>query len=87
VITAVPTPKGAVKITAEPVKSFFSNGALTGTATLTPGPGGTATITNGTVKESHGTGGQAGHSLTATFHRTGSTTTSAYKITYTGVYK
>jgi hypothetical protein len=89
VIKAAATPKGAVKITAKPVKLYFANGTLTGTAsaTLTPGPGGTATITGGKLNAAHGTSGQAGHSETATFHGTGSTTTASYRITYTGIYK
>lgn len=89
VIKAAPTPKGAVKITAKPVTVFYANGTMTGTATgtLTPGPNGTATITGGKLKASHGTGGQAGHSVSATFQGAGSFTLGAYKITYTGTYK
>jgi hypothetical protein len=89
VIKAAPTPKGAVKITANPVTLFYSNGTLTGTATgtLTPGAGGTATITGGKLTAAHGTEAQSGHSVTATFHGAGSTTTATYKIIYTSTYR
>jgi hypothetical protein len=62
---------------------------LTGTATskLTPGANGAATITDGKLKASHGTGAQKGHSMTATFSGTGSLTTQTYKLTYKGTYK
>jgi hypothetical protein len=89
VIKVGPTSTGAVKITAKPVTLFSSNGTLTGTATatLTPGTGGTATITGGKLTVAHGTGGQKGHSITATFHGTGSTSTMTYTIDYSGTYK
>jgi hypothetical protein len=89
VIRAFPTPAGAIKITAKPVTSYYSNGTLTGTATatLTPGPNGSATVTGGKLTEAHGTGALKGHSFTATFQGTGSLTTGNYKITYKGTYK
>jgi len=89
VIKAAPTPTGAVKITAKPVTTYYPNGTLTGTATgtLTPGPNGTATITGGKITQTHGTGGQKGHSFTGTFQGTGSLTMGTYKITYKGTYR
>jgi len=88
VIKAMPTTPGPVKITANPVTLFFSNGTLTGTATatLTVGAGGAATITNGTLTAANGTESQKGHSVTSTFHGKGSATTGTYTITYTGTY-
>jgi hypothetical protein len=89
VIKAAPTSTGAVKITAKPVTLFSANGTLTGTATatLTVAASGSATVTGGRLKAAHGTGGQKGHSITATFHGTGSAKTMTYTIDYSGTYK
>jgi len=89
VIKILPTTTSALEITAKPVTLYFKNGTLTGTATalLTPGANGAATISGGKLTASHGTAGQAGHSVTLTFQGSGSTTTGSYTITYTGFYK
>jgi hypothetical protein len=85
------TPTGPVKITAKPVTTWGKTGTLTGTATatltVTNATTGDATITNGKVKATKGTGGWTGHTLAATFSGSGNIKTGAYKITYTGTYK
>ncbi len=82
------TPAGGFEMTSKPMTLFFSNGTLTGTATATvaPGAGGTA-LTGGRLLAAHGTGGQKGHSVTATFQGVGNPVAGTYKLTYTGVYK
>ena len=88
-IKTTPTTTGTIKITSKPVTLYFKNGTLTGTATatLTVTSATAATITNGKLKAAHGTGGQAGHSVTDTFSGTGNPTAGTYKITYKGTYK
>jgi hypothetical protein len=82
------TPAGGFEMTSKPVTLFFSNGTLTGTATatVTPGAGGT-TLTGGRLLAARGTGGQKGHSVTASFQGVGNPVAGTYKLTYTGVYK
>jgi hypothetical protein len=88
VIQTTRTPTGGFEMTGKPMTLFFSNGTLTGTATATvrPGAGGTA-LTGGRLLAANGTGGQKGHSMTATFQGIGNPVTATYKLTYTGVYK
>jgi hypothetical protein len=86
------TPTGTVMLTAKPVTTWGKTGTLSGTATatltVTNAPkAGDATITNGKVKETRGTGAWAGHSFTATFSGSGNVTTGAYTITYKGTFK
>src|SRR5438270_7825052 len=87
-----PTPTGQVKLSVKPVTTWGKTGTLTGTATgtltVTNAPrAGDATITNGKLKETKGTGGWAGHTFTATFTGSGNVNTGAYTITYKGTYK
>ena len=80
---------GTSHITAKPFVLYFRNGTLTGSATdtITYGTNGAATLTNGKLTVAHGTAGQKGHSLTATFSGSGNTNTGRYKVVYTGTYK
>jgi hypothetical protein len=90
-IKTQPTPTGPVKITAKPATIWGKTGTLTGTATgtltVTNATTGDATITNGKVKATKGTGGWTGHSFTATFSGSGNVKTGAYTVTYKGTYK
>jgi hypothetical protein len=88
-IKTMTTTTGTVKITSDPVTLYFKDGTLTGkaTGTLTVTSSTAATITNGKLNAAHGTGGQAGHSVTDTFSGTGNPTAGTYKITYKGTYK
>jgi hypothetical protein len=88
-IKTMTTTTGTIEITSKPVTLYYKNGTLRGkaTATLTVTSSTAATITDGKLKVAHGTGGQAGHSLTATFSGTGNPTAGTYKITYKGTYK
>ena len=87
-IKTMPTTTGTIKITSNPVTLYFKNGTLTGkaTGTLTVTSSTAATITNGKLSAAHGTGGQAGHSVTDTFSGTGNPAAGTYKITYKGTY-
>jgi len=62
-------------------------GAATATLTVTNAQTGAATITNGKVTESKGTGGWTGHKFTATFTGSGNVNTGAYKLTFKGKFK
>jgi hypothetical protein len=84
-----PSTAGVYKVTANPVVAYSSTGSLTGTgsATLTVGQGGTATITGGKLNLPKGAGSQKGHSLVATFSGTGKVAAGTYTFTYKGTYK
>jgi hypothetical protein len=90
-IKTQPTPTGPVKLTVKPVTTWGKTGTLSGTATatltVTNATTGDATITNGKVKETKGTGGWTGHTFTATFSGSGNVKTGAYTLTYKGTYK
>jgi hypothetical protein len=81
VATAGPGKPGTVKVTGRKVTLYTSTGTLVGTGTATEVVTATSvTIKDGKLKLTHGTGGQAGHSLTATF--TGSQDTKTGILTY-----
>jgi hypothetical protein len=88
-IKTAPTQTGAVQVTARPVTTWTKTGTLTGTATatLTVGANGKATLTNGKVSETMGTGTLKGHSFTATYTGSGDATTGTYQIAYKGIFK
>ena len=88
-IKTAPTQTGTVQVIAKPVTTWTKTGTLSGTATatLTVGANGKATLTNGKVSETKGTGTLKGHRLTATFTGSGDTTTATYQIAYKGIYK
>jgi hypothetical protein len=80
---------GAVTVTAKTVTLFTSKGSLTGTgsATVTPTSATTATVTNGKLKLTKGTGSLKGHSFIGTFTGSGNPTSSEYLFNYKGTYK
>jgi hypothetical protein len=84
---------GTIAVKAEVVTLWTPRGSLSGTGsailtiTNTPKPG-DATLSNGKLLLNHGTGGFAGHSLTATFTGTGSINLpNQYVFRYKGVYR
>lgn len=83
------TKPAVYKVSVKSVFMYARTGSLAGTATatLTVGAGGTATITNGKLRLTKGAGSQAGHSLIATFHGSGSVNTGRFKFVYSGTYK
>jgi hypothetical protein len=89
VITTVPTTTtGVVSLSARRVRLYAGTGELSGTATatLTAGPGGSATITNGELDLTTGTGTLRGHRLIATFTGTGHLD-GGYTFTYHGTFR
>ena len=80
---------GAVALTAKPVRLFTATGSLigTGSATLTVTGPTTATVSNGKLKLTRGTGAQKGHSFVGTFTGSGNPTTGQYVFHYKGTYK
>jgi hypothetical protein len=96
VTKALASPSGAIEIKSKPVTVYNTHGSLSGTATalLTitnkPRPG-DATVTDGKLLLTHGTGRYAGHSLRATFSGTGNiggaNVPDFYTFHYKGVYR
>jgi hypothetical protein len=88
-LKAAPATPGTVAVTAKPVVLYTSTGTLvgTGSATLTVDSKGNATVTNGKLSLTRGTGALKGHSLVATFTGTGSAVTGLYTFHYKGTYK
>src|SRR5947209_4758723 len=84
-----PSTPGTLSLTAKPVVLYTATGTLigTGSATLTIAVGGAATVSNGKLKLTKGTGTLKGHSLLATFTGSGSVVTSTYTFHYKGTYK
>jgi hypothetical protein len=80
---------GTFKVTAKPVVLYTATGTLrgTGSATVTADAKGNATVTNGKLRLTKGTGAQKGHSFIGTFSGTGSVVTGAYTFHYKGTYK
>lgn len=84
------TKPGTLNIDVKKVTSYSATGSLIGTATakLTiVNNKGDATLTDGVVKFTRGTGGQAGHTLAARFAGKGNINVGAYKLNYTGTYR
>jgi hypothetical protein len=83
---------GTITATAKKVTLWTSNGTLSGTGTATlhitnQPKAGDDTVTNGKIKLTHGTGGQAGHSLVATLTGSGNIVSGQYVFHYKGTYK
>jgi hypothetical protein len=80
---------GTVTLTANPVRLFTATGSLigTGSAKLTITGPTTATISNGKLKLTKGTGSQKGHSFIGTFTGSGNPATGQYTFHYKGTYK
>lgn len=79
---------GTFTVTTKPVKAFFANGTLSGSAkaTLIVKSGG-ATTGTGTFSLTKGTGGQSGHSFKGKFTLTGNSATGQYVYKYKGTSK
>ncbi len=88
-LKASPSTPGSLKLTTNPVILFTATGSLrgTGSATLTITSATTATVSNGKLNLTKGTGTQKGHSLIATFTGSGNPTTGQYVFHYKGTYK
>jgi hypothetical protein len=89
-IKALPTATtGTFTITSNPVIEYTATGSILGnaTATLTVGPGGAETISNGKFSLTHGAGSLRGHTLKGTFSGTGNSTANMLVIQIKGTYK
>ena len=83
---------GTITAAAKKVTLWTSNGTLSGTGTATlhitnKPKTGDDTVTGGKLKLTHGTGGQAGHSILATFTGAGNIVSGEYVFHYKGTYK
>jgi hypothetical protein len=79
---------GVYLIKAKTVTLYTADGALTGTGSATQTITPTAvTVTNGKLSLTHGSGGQKGHSMIATFTGTYDPKTSVYTFHYKGNYQ
>ncbi len=88
VVTIGSAQPGTSQGTAKTVTLHTRDGALTGTAwgTQTITPSGAA-VSQGKLSLTHGSGGQKGHSLTATFTGTYDPNTRVYTFHYKGTYR
>ena len=83
---------GTIIAKAQKVTIWTSKGSLSGTGsaklTITNKPkAGDATVSGGKINLTHGSGGQAGHSLVAKFNGIGSVSSGQYVFHYKGTYK
>jgi hypothetical protein len=83
---------GTITATAKKVTLWTNSGTLTGTGTATlhitnKPKTGDDTVSGGKINLTHGTGGQAGHSLVATFTGAGNLVSGQYVFHYKGTYK
>jgi hypothetical protein len=83
---------GTITARAKKVTLWTQTGTLSGTGTATlhitnKPKTGDDTVTAGKLKLTHGTGGQTGHSVVATFTGTGNIATGQYVFHYKGTYK
>jgi hypothetical protein len=83
------TPGGVVHFSSTAVTLFTKTGSLSGTASadVTATSGTQASVTNGKLSLSKGTGSEKGHSLVGTFTGTGNPTSTEYVFNYTATYK
>ena len=83
-----PGTPGTFHVKAKRVTTWSKTGSLSGTATATliVNPDGTATITNGKLKETKGTGTQKGHRFVAAFSGTGTVSSGRFIFKYKGRY-
>jgi len=84
------TKPGTLAIKANKVTAYSATGSLTGTAvsklTILDSKG-NATVSNGVLTLTNGTGGEKGHSLTAKFTGKGNINTGQYRFNYVGTYR
>jgi hypothetical protein len=85
------TTTGKITIKVPKVTVFYSSGSATGSATATltvtnKPKAGDATVTDGSLHLTKGTGTHQGHTFTGTFSGQGNITTDAYIIHYKGTY-
>jgi hypothetical protein len=83
---------GTITANAKKVTLWTNNGALSGTGTATlhitnQPKQGDDTVTGGKIKLTHGTSGQAGHSVVATLTGSGNLVSGIYVFHYKGTYK
>jgi hypothetical protein len=86
------TKPATIRAQAKKVTLWTSSGSLSGTGTATihitgQPKTGDATVSGGKLKLNHGTGGQAGHSLVATFSGKGNAVSGQYVFHYKGTYR
>jgi len=89
VVAVGPSTPGTFKIKAKAVTLYTRDGALTGTGSATQftTPSGAETVRDGKLSLTHGTGGQAHHTVTATFSGTYDPKAGAYTFHYKGIYR
>ncbi len=83
---------GKISIKIPKVMVFYSTGSATGSATATltvtnQPKAGDATVTDGVLRLTKGTGTHQGHSFVGTFSGTGNISSDSYAIQYKGTYK
>jgi hypothetical protein len=86
------TTTGTISIKIPKVTVFYSTGSATGSAsatlTITNQPkAGDATVTDGVLKLTKGSGAHQGHTFAGTFSGKGNITSGSYTIQYKGIYK
>lgn len=89
-IKAIPTgTTGTLKLTIKPVIEYTATGSILGsaTATLTLGPNGAETISNGKFSLTHGAGALRGHTIKGTFTGIGNSTANMLVIHPKSTYK
>ena len=87
--TKISVRNGVVHFRTNSLTFWTKNGSLSGTASadINATSPTTATVTNGKVNLTHGTGALKGHSLVGKFSGKGNPTTTEYSFQYTGTYK
>ena len=80
---------GTLHLISKPVIEYTATGSILGsaTATLTLGPNGAETISNGKFSLTHGAGSLRGHTITGTFTGTGNSTTNRLVLHTKSTYK
>ena len=89
-IKAIPAgTTGTLNLTIKPVIEYTATGSIlgSGTATLTLGPNGAETISNGKFSLTHGVGALRGHTIKGTFTGTGNSTANMLVIHPKSTYK
>ncbi len=89
-IKAIPAgTTGTLNLTVKPAIEYTATGSILGsaTATLTLGPNGAETISNGKFSLTHGVGALRGHTMTGTFTGSGNSTANTLVIHSKSTYK
>lgn len=89
-IKAIPAgTTGTLNLTIKPAIEYTATGSILGsaTATLTVGPGGAETISNGKFSLTHGAGALRGHTVKGTFSGSGNSTANMLVIHFKSTYK